>query len=488
MADISASLVQSYGLKTGSDVVHSYSSAPVVQGPVLQYYGDAPVLVSGVDQRWRDMAALSCSVVHDWSSLSVTDTALLQSWALIDSAVQSEAIQAWDLLARDNLRGAIQQIWWGDFDPTVVTQPSVSCLVYESPGPNDYLNDIGELLGSLSSVIGVSLELSIDQYAISATLQLATLDDYLLCEPGRLVTLTGLDPGGDIVMRVDGRSRNRSGESTDTYSIELLSPAAWLDSPYASTVDGEFVGMASTIAAQVTSGKLSVSWETVDWYIGAGVFAVESQTPLSIIRSLAAAVGAVIQSSRDGGIRVISRYSVPVSSWESSTGVPIDEATTIISCSDTFEYNPGYNRFRISDDEGTSGLSDIRVSVEDTSDFVKTVKVQIPSLEALTLTHTGGPWVVVEPLGRTMVSVETPEYVEIVQGEGRTANTIVSIDASTWKQVDLGAVGFEASGLITSAVSGESLLELDYSYEEQVWRISSPTPEKVQFILEIANG
>lgn len=478
---------QLWGLRMGVDVIHSWTDAPVLTSAVDHNWGDAGLLSASLSHRWRDMVVLAAACDNLWGMTTTVDMAVYNPWALTSSLLTASVDEGWNLLERDLVTAKIKQTWWGDFDPSTQSQTSAVVTVYEAPEDGEALNQPGALLGRLTSVSGLSIEASLDQYAISATLQVRALEDYLLCEPGTVVNISGVSPGTVFVLRVDGRYRNRSGADTDTYTIELLSPSAWLDAPYAEMVSMELVGSASTIAAQPLSGKLSISWETVDWYIGAGVFTVENQVPLTVLRTLASSIGGVVQTDTDGTLRIISSYTVPVDRWSSQTGTVIDEATTVTSSADTFEYRPGYNRFRVSDDEGTSNLSDIRVVIEDVSDYVKLVKAQIPDLSKLKLTHTGGGWVTIESNGRKSVTLPEPEIVEIVQGEGRTANTITSLGTHTWHYVDLGAVDFEASGLITAG-AGESLLSLTYSYEEQEWKVASPEIEQVQFILEIDNG
>ena len=464
-----------------------WSAAPVIKTTIFQPYGNAGVLTATLLQRWRDAVPLTAPLNQPYALTTPLINILRQPWALTADPVQALLDQGWDIRDINQVVAVLQQNWWGDFDPAVQPLETVVTEVAEGPAPGQPLPVSPTSLGPLGSIIALTVEASLDQYVISAQLQLHSQADYLLCEPGSIVTLAGVLPDLPLTLRVDSRSRNRSGSEVDTYSVDLLSPAAWLDAPYAEPIEGEYSGMASAIATQVIAGALPLSWETVDWHIGEGILAVENRTPLAVVRELAAAVGAVVQSRPDGTIRVIPRYKVPVSDWGTAAGAAISEATSITQSRDTFEFRPGYNCYRIADEENVSDSSDIRFTVEDISDHTKQVRAQIPDLSALTLTHTGGSWVIIEQEGRTLTNVEEDEIVEIVSGEGRTKNTVYALTSSAWKHTDLGVVGFEASGLITAAVEGESLLSLDYSYEEQTWRVTSPEIEKVQFILEIAN-
>lgn len=333
----------------------------------------------------------------------------------------------------------------------------------------------------LTSMVGLSLSRRLDQYAITATAEFAEVGDYLACALGRTVTISLA--GREIVLRVSDRSRARQ-HVDRRYTVPLASPAYWLDAPQAGAVDGEFSGLMSAIAAAI-AGSVSVSWRTVDGHIPASTMIAAGQSPLGLIRELAAAPGAVLQSAYDGSLIVQPEYPVPVSQW--STAAPeltIVEADVGIALEEREEYRGGINAVLVTNTTpaglDTGGL---RMESKQNDDGSLTWRVYSePWDTSVIMRHTGGEWVQLQLVGDEIrTEVET---VEIVDGEGRVNYPVLDVLGYAWKQAGLGLLTVSSDGTASSTTPGESLVEITYRTRCRVWLAINPYDEDVLFIAE----
>lgn len=118
----------------------------------------------------------------------------------------------------------------------------------------------------------------------------------------------------DASLAFPGMSATASGRSL----------CAYLASPY--VLPRSRIEPAERTANQCAEDELygygwELDWQTVDWLIPANCFAYESETPLSALKLLAEAAGAVIQvDPRLKRLTVLPRY--PVSTWELASAAP----------------------------------------------------------------------------------------------------------------------------------------------------------------------
>lgn len=326
----------------------------------------------------------------------------------------------------------------------------------------------------------VELTWSRDQYAISATVTLADLGDYQYCAPGQSITLSVL--GMTYTLVIESRTRRRS-HGNWAATLTCLSPAAWLDAPYAATLTGEYSGLASAIAANM-AGTVAIAWNTIDWTIPPATLIAANQTPLALLRNLAAAAGAVLLSLPDGTLSVEPAYPVPVNQWQ--TAIPaltIREPLDVLEASEQDDHRPGYNRYLVASQLAAEAGITIEDSAE--SELVHLLQVyQTPWADDFDCSHTGGNWVHIEDLGVEQSSLS--EVIEIVSGEGRTAKPIYAITALEWRHSNLGTVTFSEDGRVVASVDGESLLALTYTTKCHRYRARTVRAEQVQFVVEEA--
>lgn len=336
--------------------------------------------------------------------------------------------------------------------------------------------------GTLGSLISLQLTASRDQYAVTGSMELADAAEYLACEHGADIEFTMA--GKTVRLRVTDRRRSRS-HGDWRYTIDLQSPAAWLDAPYADPVTDETMsGAASALATQLAAGVAAITWQTVDWTIPSDGLPSAGQTPLSLLRTLAAAPGAVLGSNWDGGLTVAPEYPLPITAWAGATpAIAISEAAEVVGAEDDDEWRGGYNAYLLTTSDPDAATGDLRIDTVDNDDGSKTIRAAaVPWNATLSLSHRGGSWVQLALAGD--VWREETETVQIVDGEGRTQYPCRQVLATDWLEHELGAITASEDGLITSAATGDSLLSITYRTLARTWTMIDSRDEEVMVVAE----
>jgi len=453
---------QVYGLKLTIAISQPYGDTPVVASHVTQYYGDAYQLKNSVNQVYGDAQAVTTLVEQLYSLSSYHTGQCVQPYAISGTEVKNYTDQVYDI--------------------SNVSKAASSCSQ-----PYALLGETGETLTiALTVTVGgvavdptsVQIVGTQDQYCLSCTIELAKQEDFLICSPQATIDI--VLNGTLYVFFVEGRQRNRSVGET-SYTITGLSKTALLDAPYADTISDEQTGMASVIVAMLASGY-TVDWRTVDWFIPPNTLLPANETPLSVIRTIAAAAGAIIQTSPAGVLIIQPKYPVKVPDWNvvipANTFSDVDDFFTT---SDQYEHRDGFNKFLISDQLSSQDTLRLETeSISDTQQYIRGYKT--PWDETYTLRHTGGTWVVLEYLG--VEEAEKIEVIEFVAGAGSTQYPIYDIIDLGWLQTNLGTVTHGEDGNLESVVEAESLLSITYKTKCRKWKATDPNIEKVQFVAE----
>ena len=268
--------------------------------------------------------------------------------------------------------------------------------------------------------------------------------------------------GHEFRFIAEGRSKSRRRGKT-TYSITGRSPTVVLGDRYTEQISRTWdATTAKTVAVELCSGAgIALDWQTVDWPLASGKLAVKNKRPIEIIRVLANAVGAIIQSTPKGGLVVRPRH--PVSPTKYSEVVPdqiITDADDIFDISESWEHRPGYNSVDITD-KGTASEPKVRVSVANTSvPTAKVLKVSVVPWQMVVLEHTAKDKMDIAYEGHEVE--KKTEVVTISDGRGRLSAPWYGTDAFDWLYRDLGSVDIDESGEIRSGVVGNSVLKVVY--------------------------
>jgi hypothetical protein len=468
--------VQTAGLVLSSSLLEQWQDAPALSSELYQPVVFGAVISRALAQPWGAARSVLAHLEISWSLFSPLQGVMLQPSPLLGTSPSVVLSQYWDMQSKTKIWGPLSVVW-GLIDDTTIIENAPITAITITP-----VSDVGGAIsgGIAGELDPISIELSgsIDQYTLSATIGVGTLAEYLACPVGSLLTLsTG---GENFAFRVEGRSRNREHGSA-VYTITALSPVAWLDAPYAETVTGEYSGMASSIATTLAA-PVSISWETADWYIPPATLLAGSETPLALVRKIAAAVGAVLQSQPDGTLKVIPNYPLRVPDWGISTPAAIlSDMDDIFTSSETYDHRPGYNHYIISDE--LTAADTVRLEEKEINAQRKQIRGYRTPWKPATIRHTGGSWVTINSMG--VEEREETEVVEFVGGEGRTKYPIMDRLTMDWLEVSLGSVTSSEDGLLKADIAAESLLSITYRTRCHLWEATSPQIEQVQFVAEV---
>lgn len=168
-----------------------------------------------------------------------------------------------------------------------------------------------------------------------------------------------------FLSNVSSDSPERS--AAESVSIRGLSPVFLLDAPYAETVT--YAPDEAKLFSEIIQEALGVPVDFsrhIDWVVPYGRAQSSSQTPLGLVSGFLGSIGSRLLSNPDGSVYALPRY--PVGFDTVPTGVPphaLDETNHVFTKGSTYEYNKGYNRFRVRDSE--EGYGDIIEYDEPTS-------------------------------------------------------------------------------------------------------------------------
>ena len=334
--------------------------------------------------------------------------------------------------------------------------------------------------------IRLSITWSRQQAAIEAELEFADASVYVLANRHAPAEIDLWGYHFDLV--VDGRSRHEEfGQWSCT--IRLASPSIKIEYPWAEKVDGELTGLASEIA-QTLAGEITVSWQTIDWYIMPGRWIAASEPPLSLLQKLASAVGAIILPMPDGSISVQPLYPVPVPEWAiSKAEKAISTVLDVFSIETSGEHKDGLNSIQISDQEEAADT--IRIEEDTDKKLSTTTQVlvyQTPWTDDFSLTHRGDDSTArIAPMGieeRTIIE----EEILVQDGNGSAAYPVYAILAAKYNKLNLGTPTYSEDGSVKPAIEGDSILLLSYKTRARRYSVSEMTMADLLLVAENSKG
>lgn len=332
----------------------------------------------------------------------------------------------------------------------------------------------------------VVLSLTIDRaaYAITGSIELAEAEQYLACAVGRDVALT--IGAQTVVLRVSDRRRSRA-HGDWRYTVDLASPATWMDAPWADPVGADvgFDGLASVMADAIiatAAHPVEVTWGAIDWSIPADTLLASGRTPLELLRTLKDASGAVMQSELDGSLTIEPEYPVAVPQWSfTAPELTISEGAEVISLDEDDDWRNGANAYLVGSSSGGSLANQLRISAVDNDDGSKTVRVTtVPWRPDIALDHRGGDWVQLELMGD--IERDETEVVQIVDGSGTCQYPVRDVLATDWLEYELGSITVAEDGTVTAATVGDSLLSITYRTLAREWVLRNPRAEEVMVV------
>ena len=467
---------QIYGLRLGASLDQPFFDVPVKSTCLIQPYRSAVELQKSLVQKWGDAKQLSGYLNQPYAIPFWLQQSLQQRWAITDAEMLAVLEQGYDL-SQYNLISTV-------LDQPYVIAPAESLQV--RPVISVYL---GAVL--LTSIIHINIEGSCDEDVLSCELGLVDQAEYLACRAQALDASSG-EVKDNLVITLDSvlfifkitpkPSRNRSEPGLHTYTVKGSSPGVLMDKPFARPLLAKMgPGMASAICAELASNNgVNLSWEIDDYYVPAGVLYANDESPMDIVKKLVAAPGAILQSNPDGSLSVRKYYSYPVPQWAAEPPfIHLTDQDNFFTLDENPETRDGFNRFFISSQLfPQAGITYEEKQISDTVREVKVFQTPWDGIER-PLQHSGGEWVLREPMGIVEEAVG-PEQVEIVAGTGKVTKPIYGVLSKDYKQNQLGAITFGEDGAITTEVAGQSLLDITYITRYWLYKITDILKESVQ--------
>lgn len=456
-------LDQLWSIKTGATLDQPWGDSPITRAALYQPWGDAAVIRSILKQPWQDALAARATLVQPWA-ISVSARAMLdQPWAITAEGVRALLDQPWRIADVEPVRAVLDQPWSIAADDAVLRY-----VVTVTVG------------GKLMHPSSITIEGDLDEDALSCELQVESEAEYLHCRDGMDILVAIVSSAGSeqfkFVVTVLRITEKFGGAQ---FIVEGLSEAVLIGPPYSLGYSGPLEGLASSIATTLVPG---VDWKTVDWEIPPGLWVAAGETRLELLKHIASVVGAVVQSDRDGSVRVQPEYlkAFNLLGTAAADAVMV-EMLDCFTVGSTFDPRSGYNRYLVGD-QATSGAK-VTLDLSDVSPGVMEARVyEVPWTGELTLTHTGGDWAAIVDIG--VEEREETDIVEFVGGAGRIRLPVYKVSAVTWLQADLGILTAAEDGSIAATIAGQSLARITYTTRCRLWKVVDGQPEKLQVVVE----
>lgn len=453
-----------------------YGDADKITAVLNQYYYDAPHVVQALIQKYDDTRQVTTALVQKHNLMFKAETSLDQKWVVCGFQASAGLVQEYDLRLRDEVMAALGQ-YWGMFRDYQDVQVPIFWVMAE---------------GGLLNPSDFTWTISTGSAAIECSV---TLPDHGQWRAIKLKGALEIHWNGityDFFIEEKPRSRSINGkEFVAGYYLKGLSLTAGLEAPYAAPVTKSWPNttMASIIVTELADG-LPVDWQIDDFPVYGGKFNVKNQTPLTAIKTLVSAVGAITGASPDGKLIVRREFKHSPTIWDTVVAdhTVLDDGG-VFSDSDDLDVMPGYNFVEITDEEESD--SSKRLEQEKISATAIQVRgYSVPWEDTFPLDTSGGSSVGIVDNG-IKTEVITEAVVEFVDGVSSTAKPVYAVDLQgnpypltvVWMLDDLGAVSVDESGGMTSTVPGNSLAKITYLTKYREWIVQDQEIETVQVFI-----
>lgn len=449
-----------------------YGDKPAADKTYTEQYGDVGALHKVVEQMYGD-SLKSCNQVTELYDLTCGALLLInESWSVSQTAVIVSFEEEYALDVLNPISSSFALPYY------LVSEQSIENEVNVTISVNGIFIDF----------ISVDIDAGMDKYVIQGSVEVASEADYVNCP---------ID--GDVECIIDGvafnlfietRSKGKTNASGTSWTIDLLSPTAKLDSPYSQTMVTSFTNniYASVLVQQMADYQgVLVDWQIIDWSIPNYAISANDETPLAVIKKVVNAVGAIVQTKPNGDMLIISKYPISPKLWGITTpSVIFSSETDIVSINDSMIINEGLNAFLITD-QGSSA-ADITLEEIDIDTTTKIIRgFRIPfSAGSFNLVTSGGPLISISKESNPVEAnipidfddSEEWEYIEFIDWVGTTQYPIYELIEWEWVAEDMGAFQISENGTLTTITQDdslkESLLRIKYKTKYWKWTVRGP--------------
>jgi hypothetical protein len=477
LSTVRQTISQDWSLRMLQIMTQYYGDVPVVRQLLDQYWGAAALLRRLVDQPYHDALRLRAGIDQDWGLNAGLLAMMEQRYSIAGDRYLALAEQAYNIKDTELIQKLLDQVY--------IIQPSGITL--QKPVTSVTASATSLFPQKTLHPYHIEIEVDEEEFAIKGEIHLADESEWISCVHVETELTIPID-GTEYRLLVEGPWKSRQPGLTEYY-VPMASKTILLDAPYADGLEEELGGkMASVIAQDLANiENITVDWDMIDWFIPLGALYANGETPLAVIRKIVGAAGGIIQSSPAGNLICRTEYPITVPNW--STASPdfyLTDSDNFFSVSSKPDIRDGFNRFSISDqDEGTQGLTLEEVTINSTTKHILVYQVPFVASDVIVLRTSGGTWVGVINEGVIIEDI-LDEQVEIVSGEGNTTKPIYSvIGLPDYKETELGVITTFESGIISTAILENSLVNISYTTKYRKFIVTDPNIEDVQFFPEI---
>ena len=464
-------LIQIYGIRILSDFIQLYGNSFQYRTLLRQPYSDAALIRRLVIQIYGDAARYRGILDQEWRLPEALRQINIQRYGISDTQYRALCDYVYDISERDLVRSLVDQLYVLAAGEALVQRmdQEVRCdgVVH-------------------ASAYNIFLEQDESLFHMVGELQLADESEFLQYHAYESEVSIVVD-GREYLFLADGYPRKSRQPGENSFVVPLISKTILLDAPHSSVAAGGLSGMASALVVSLAA-PFVVNWQLVDWFIPAGVLQANGDSAIAIVKKIVSAAGGLVQTAPDGTLICRPEYPVSVNQW--ATTEPDIELT---DQDDFFQIDPspstraGYNVFYLSNQSLTA--DSVALEVVTLSSTLVELRVRLlpwSYTAQVKMRHSGGLWVSVINFGP--MTADMDEQVEIISGSGQTSKPVAALIGYAYHQADLGMVTVSESGVVTTEIDDNSLLQLQYRTRYWMFRATDQQIEDVQFFPEVIDG
>ena len=319
-------------------------------------------------------------------------------------------------------------------------------------------------------------------YLLSASFELANVEEFVKVKTGDKAEfkLEGLS----LVFLIENKQKKRKFGNI-TYEIEGRSPSCLLDLPYASLIDKKWSQTTAKNIICELAQDFEVIFDISDFPIYE--FELKQQTPLTGIKRICEATGAVVETTPEGKLRV--RYLYPISPTLYSKTTPdliLSDLDDILSIEEELEIKEDYNVVAVSNDRDIEYEMKFFVNDKEVNELepfqVGLLKVwcypfknelELKTSDEIQITFCG------------IEKEQITEQIEIINNEGSTTYFVGQILSYQWIGDNLGEIKAEGKKIFTlEAYKPAGILEITYTHSFYKYMIRNNSETTVIIYIE----
>lgn len=319
----------------------------------------------------------------------------------------------------------------------------------------------------------LTLNISSDEnsYCASFSAEITRPQDFNLFNPGTEANLVFY--GITYKVLIDERRRgNEFGRKT--YSISGRSITAKLGEGWSDAITKTWDAvMASSVVTELCN-EVGITSEYLaqDWLIPKGVLSASNEHRITIIKKIADACGAIIQTRANGNLVILSKYKIAPSLIETVTPDLVFAAyNDIIAVQESYDVRSKYNQVIVMNMEDSSDSYSIFEHKELSSDGTCEIGVYVYPFKDTLQLFTSSNSLSISYKEKVIEDV-VDELVEIVNGRGSTSKLVKERLNTRYIDNNLGTITIQGNNVQTENF-GQSLILLSYRTEYHVFRVQT---------------